>query len=270
MFDDVDDRSIHGIKILLCLKMTSRDSLFNPSSFSDLKVSCNQLTALVVEIKAIYSRFLSRQINSQTASNEIQGLLQEHTENLVTDKTNIVSLFPDSLPFIHINQTYFAPSSRHEHHVNLNITLTPSPSGCHVVILVHPNIVVNDSSADLFDLSTLQYSVRPVFKGRDTTKECLVKEHHVDWSCQQKSAPLHINIHPGDKIIFHARDGLDYTITSANSRYEIPVNPDFDLTLLADHQAEVILNRPGDHYFVSRPHKKHLQLYVHVKSCPYH
>ena len=252
--------------------MTSQDSLFNPSSFPDLKLTCIQLTGLVTEIKAIYTRFLGGRINCQTAANEIQGLLQEHAGNLVAGKTNIISLFPDELPFVHINQTYYSPSSQYEHHVNLNITLTPSPSGHRVVLLVHPNIVVNDTITDLFDLSTLQYSVRPVFKGRDVTKECLVKEHHIDWSIlsERSSSPQHIIVHPGDKIIFHARDGLDYTITSANLRYEIPINPDFDLTLLADHQAEVILDRRGDHYFVSRPHKKRLQLYVHVKSCPYH
>lgn len=240
------------------------------TSFNDLKLTCHQLTGLVLDIKDIYNRFLQNQITIECASVEIRGLLCEHDEYLVKDKTNIVSLFPEGQPFIHLNQTYYSPSSSHEYQVNLNVTMTPSPSGYRPILLIHPNVVVNDTVTDLFDISPLQYSVRPIFKGRDVTQECLVKEHFIDWSYQQITSPLRLVVHPDDRIIFQGRDGLDYTVTSCNSRYEIPINPDYDLTLLDGNKAVVILGKPGDYYFVSRPHKKHLQLYVHVKKCPFH
>jgi len=240
---------------------------FTEEARSDLRITCDQLTVLVGDIKAIYTRFLANQIDIHNAREEIKSLLRDHEKILNRDKTNIVSLFPDDLPFIHINQTYFTLSSSYEHQVNLNITLTPSSSRHRTVILVYPNVVVNDT---LSDLSPLQYSIRPIFKGRDVTYECLVTRHHVDWSYNQCKSPLQLRVHPGDKIIFHARDGLDYTITSTNSQYEIPINPTYDLTILAGNRVEIILNKPGDYYFVSRPHKKYLRLYVHVKNCPYH
>ena len=238
--------------------------------FSDLNLVRLTLTNLVSEVKHLYEEYLFGRINAERASDEIRGVLKEHSENLVPDLNSMVILFPEGLPFLHINQTYYAPSSYHEYRVNLNFALTPTPSGNRSVFLVHPNVVINDSQTTLFDMSPLEYTVRPIFKGRDTTKECLVKEHHLDWTCHQKSLPLYLCVHPGDRIIFHAKDGLDYTVTSCNSRYEIPVNAKYDLTLLDGNQAEITFNEVGDYYFVSRPHQRQLQLYVHVKSCQSH
>jgi plastocyanin len=243
------------------------------SHYTDLKLACNQLVVLVSEIKSIYERVLAEKITIATACGEIRALLGEHNSERVPHKTDIVSLFPEGDLFVHINQTYYAPSSVHEYHVNLNFTLTPSPSGHRSVLLVHPNVVVNDAVTDLFDLAPLQFTVRPIFKGRDVTQECLQKEHHVEWSLRETpstTGPKYLKVHPGDRIIFHARDGLDYTVTSCNSRYEVPINPPHDLILLDGNQSEIILTQPGDYYFISRPHNKRLQLYVHVKSCPYH
>jgi hypothetical protein len=248
---------------------SSSTNTFNEKSYHDYKITCIQYTGLVNEIKEIYGKCLTKCLPLEEGRQEILALLHEHEDKLLRQKTNIVSLFPHDDLFIHINQTYFSLTT-YEQHVNLNMTLTPSPSGHRIVLLVHPNIVINDSLGELFDLDPHQYVVRPIYQGKDATHSCVINDHHVDWSYYQCKAPLYLQVHPHDKIIFHARDNLDYTVTSSNSRYEIPINPLYDLRISPDHDGEVILDQPGNYYFVSRQHKKSLQLYVHVKDCPYH
>lgn len=254
------------------------------TSHNDVKLVCQQFTGLVDDIKTIYIKVLKGEISIACGSEEIRALLVEHEASRVPDKTNLVSLFPNGDLFIHLNQTYFSTSSSYEHLINLNFTLTPSPSGHKAVILIHPNVVVNDASIEYgsirqvsksllssFDLSPLQYVARPIFKGRDITHECIIKEHNIQWDLSRKlDKPIEIRVHPGDKLTFYATDNLDYTVTSCNNKYEIPLNPTYDLVLIDGHRAEIIIAVPGDYYFVSRPHKRQLKIYVHVKKCPHH
>lgn len=240
--------------------------------FNDLKLACQNLNQLVNQIKAIYHRYLTENFDCHYAVSEIKALLAEYDEQRVPDKTNIVSLFPEEQPFIHINQSYYSPSSSHEHQINLVLTFTPSPSGHRITILVHPNIAVNDAYVDFLELTPLKYAALPIFRGRDVTHECTFKEHQVEWSLRRVKggSSIKINAHPGDKIIFYSTDGLDYTVTSCNEKGDIPINPDNDLALLEGRKCEVIIDHPGDYYFTSRAHKKLLRLHVHIKSCPYH
>lgn len=190
---------------------------------------------------------------------EIQGLLAEYDKYLLP-KTNIVSLFPEGKPFIHINRSYFLGKE-----VNLNLTLTPSPSNKKSIYLIHPNIVINDDSENhlLSFLETgIKSAVLPVFRTQESLEECLRKTHYIHWE-NEKS----LRLHPGDKIVFTSK--ADSTITSCNDKWQILVAPEYDLIILKDQNVDITLLKPGDYYFTSR-HQKNIHLYIHVRNCRYH
>lgn len=214
---------------------------------------------IIPNIIEIYQDTLLKRYDFNFARNHIHSLLRLKETMLCPHFPSIVSLFPDNQVYIHINQVYqCTPTSPY---LGLCFTLTPSPSHKHPILLVHPNVVINDTSSRLFDLSYNQYTIRPIFFNKASSQQ-ETHEHIITWICQDH--PYYLKVKTGDKIIFHSQDERNTTVTSADYKYQIPINPDYDLTLLPGKRGEVILTQPGDYFFVSRPHKKSRRLHVEV------
>lgn len=202
-----------------------------------------KILSIVNQVYSTYEDFINDNISIDEARNKITSL--------VKSSTGIISIFPNNLPFIHINTilgTY-----------NLLITLTLSQVSNNSIILICPNLTISEKPIE--NNISLEYSVLPIWKGESIV--CPKRLYYIVWEKGNKV----INIHPGDTLIIKGMDN-GQTFTSCDERRTISISPVYDLMLSQDQEdIKITFQEIGNFFFTSRPQCKSFLLQVVVNEC---